>query len=61
MPGAESFYVVFDAGSNTTAGAGKVSLLRPEERDPVTFSARFVLYHRAQKLSYVLQSVNRES
>lgn len=44
VPGAESFYVVFDAGSNTTAGAGKVSLLRPDERDPVTFSARFVVY-----------------
>lgn len=40
VPGVECFYVAFDAASNATAGAGKVSLRGVATSDAAVFKAR---------------------
>lgn len=41
VSGAECFFVAFDAASNATAGAGKVSLRGATASAPAVFKARY--------------------
>lgn len=41
VPNAKSFYVAFDAASNTTMGTGKVALQEFNARNPTVFFPRY--------------------
>lgn len=44
VPGADHFYVAFDAASNATMGTGKVALREPHAEHPAVFSPRWVFF-----------------
>ena len=49
MPGADHFYVAFDAASNATMGTGKVALREPNAENAAVFSPRCPFFSKSRK------------